>query len=209
MSQDDGDRDSPGAGGEDRDPVGLLEFHATLRRHRLSARTSRAIARLGEALRHRTVATGVEWSAMIDIVAGTQVGPIMSGGEDYVDADEQLVALDWRGHYVAIHTHPESTSFSEADARVLLANGPLRTVVAVGLDGGWYVLSKVPGRPTTSLVDLRLAFRRQVRTLLPKYRLLVQSDEMDPVEAWRHQSHEVWQAVAPMLGLRYDRIVVD
>ena len=209
LSDDSGDRDLPEPPSGNPSPNRHLRLHAVLRRHRLSAVAIGAVAQIGEALRQRTMATGTEWSAMVDVATGAQVGPTLAGGEDYVDADEQLDALDWRGQYVAIHTHPESTSFSEADARVLVSNAPLRTVVAVGLDGGWYVLSKVPSGPVPSAVAVRIVFRREVRALVPDYRERVQAGEMDPIEAWRHHSHEVWQTIAPTLGLRYDRVVVD
>ncbi|HEY7066034.1 MAG TPA: hypothetical protein VII06_31470 [Chloroflexota bacterium] len=209
MSQDDGDRDPEQPTPADHGPDRLLEFHATLQRHRLSARTIRTVARIGEALRQRTAATGVEWSAMIDTATAARVGPILSGGEAYVDLDAQFAALDWRGQYLAIHTHPNSTSFSDVDGGTLASNPPLRTIVVVGRNGTWYVLSKLPGRPTPNALDVRLAYLQQLRTIVPKYRTLVQSGQIDAVEAWRQQTHEAWELVALDLRLRYDRVVVS
>ena len=43
--------------------------------------------------------------------------------------------------YVLLHTHPNSTSFSNRDVRLLAEHQVIRAMVAVGLDGTWYVMS--------------------------------------------------------------------
>ena len=60
-----------------------------------------------------------------------------------IDIRVQLSARRPGREYGHIHTHPSNGSFSAADARVLLSNRELRTIVAVGAGGRWHIMSRV------------------------------------------------------------------
>jgi hypothetical protein len=108
--------------------------------------------------------------------------------------------------FVALHTHPASSSFSDADAATFLVHSSLSAMAAVGVDGTWYVLSKPPGVVLAPPEQAFRQFHEALAQLLPWYRAQVQSGRLPPREAWRAHSHEAWQTVAPELGLRYSRV---
>ena len=182
-----------------------LEFHATLRRHRMSLATIRTVARLGHELRERTEQAGREFAALVEAGSGRQIGTILGGETTSADIELHLDAMRPDRPYVHLHTHPTSSSFSDLDASMLLTHAPLRAIVAIGGDGTWYVLSKSPGRRPASPARGMLAYREALYALLPKYQRLVQSGQLDDAAAWRQHTHEAWEQVAPALGLRYDR----
>jgi hypothetical protein len=76
----------------------------------------------------------------------------------------------------------------------------------VGLDRTWYVLSKMPNAALAAPIDVLVTYRIEVTRLRPKYQSLIQTGAMPSDLAWRQHLHEVWQAIAPGLGLQYDRI---
>ena len=69
--------------------------------------------------------------------------------------------------YAALHTHASSTAFSDEDVVVLVGNDLLHTVAAVGFDGTWYILSKVPGRPTANAAAVVAALNAAFAHLSP------------------------------------------
>ncbi len=164
------------------------------------------MARLGEELRQRTEQASTEFAALIEAGTGRQVGGILGGQTTAVDIEPHLDALRLGRQYVHLHTHPGSSSLSDADGSILLAHSPLRALAVIGRDRTWYILSKRPGQPTAGPAEGVLAYREALHALLPKYRQLVQSGRLDAATAWRQHTHEAWERVAPALGLRYDRI---
>lgn len=109
--------------------------------------------------------------------------------------------------YAFVHTHPEGISFSAADATVLVAHAlALRAVAAVGGPGMWYVLSIDPQRKPPSPADVSPAFERERDALAPSYQHRAQAGGLTRREARREHTHEVWERLAPALGLRYNRV---
>jgi hypothetical protein len=106
--------------------------------------------------------------------------------------------------YFTLHTHRVSTSFSDADALVLVENPLLRAVGVIGADGTWYFLSRGRGRPAGEAVVR--AFTAAAIALSRTYLVLMRSGALAREEALRAFSHAIWERVAPPLGLRYDRI---
>ena len=183
-----------------------------LARHRLAERAAQALYNLGLALRRRMLqepdpALRVEYAGMVDArPVGQRIGPVVRGVRNGVD----IAVLVWssRGRPSAIvHTHPHSSSFSPDDADVLAKAPDVRAVCAVGADGTWYVLSRPPGAPAAAKAAVDRAYWTARHALAPKYRALVQAQAVSRARAWQDHSHEIWQQIAPALGLRYDRVV--
>jgi hypothetical protein len=107
---------------------------------------------------------------------------------------------------VQIHTHPASSSFSDADVAILVGNPALTAMVVLGNDGSAYILSKrdlvarVP--PLTTSVE----WNRLYAASFSRYRDAVQSGRLSNAEAVIEHSHAVMRVLARRLNLRYSRI---
>src|SRR5207249_1069260 len=158
---------------------------------------------VGDTLRAGAIELEVEHAASFDIDTAETAGPLSTGRAAEVDIREQTAALQPHRHYVSVHTHRTSAAFSDLDVDVLLRNSPLSTIVVVGHDGTWYVLSKRRGarvaRPETGVAAFRTAFA----TLSVDYLARVQAGQLTSEEAFRDALHRIWQVIAPPLGLRY------
>ena len=155
----------------------------------------------------RTGQHGTEFAALLATGTGALVGPVVGGQPDAVPVGGQLQAMRAGRRYVHLHTHPApSAAFSDADVGMLVAYACLRTAAVIGVDSTWYVLSKVPGRAPALRAEVEQRFAVQVAALVPKYARLIRSGALSAAEAWRLHTHEVWQRLAPGLGLRYDRL---
>jgi len=105
-----------------------------------------------------------------------------------------------------VHTHPASSSFSPEDAKLLIEEAVLAVVAAVGADGTWYVLSLEPATSPPPVAAMRRRYAATVKSLLPVYQGIVALGLTTAGPAWRTLSNETWEAIAPPLGLRYDRV---
>lgn len=182
-------------------PIGRL-----LRRHALRRPAAAIVAQVGEALGHQTAATGVELAATFDLQTGDHVGALVTGARNDVTVADHIRAMLPGRLYVAIHTHPASSSFSDDDVITLVANDPLQCIAVIGADGTWYVMSKLPGRPHASARVVQAALRAAVTVLVPSYLAAVRTGDATREEALREMLHDIWQSIAPLLGLRYDRL---
>ena len=184
---------------------------AALVRHGLTERTAHALYRLGLTLRWRMLlqpdpALWVEQAGMVDAqTTGRRLGPVVRGRRDGVDIG--LLVRSARGLRSAIvHTHPHSSSFSPDDADLLAKAPDVCALGALGADGTWYILSRAPGTPPAVKAAVDHAYWTARQVLVPKYRALVQAQAMTRARVWQEHSHEIWQQIAPTLGVRYDRI---
>lgn len=131
----------------------------------------------------------------------------MEGIGDRLEARPVLRAMLPDQRYAVVHTHPEGISFSATDATVLVAHAPtLHAVAAVGGPGMWYVLSIDPHRKPPSPADVLPAFATEWEALASTYQHPVHAGVLTRREARREHTHEVWERLAPALGLRYDRV---
>jgi hypothetical protein len=199
-----------GAGGG-REPTGgdadgAPRVVALLRAHGAPAEAARRIARAGETLRQRSVEAGVEIAALLDYATGRPVGPILEGQEDRVILVPQLGLLRPGRRYVQMHTHPGSSSFSDADLRVLLDHPELRTMVVVGHDGGWHLLSRRPGYPTVPSAEGLTRWQLRFLEAALKDNALIAQGILTEAEALAAEAHETMVHLAPEVGLRYDRL---
>lgn len=72
-----------------------------LERHGLASAAAKAIYRLGQELRTRTLQDGLEYAAMADAESGEHLGAILRGASDEVDLAEQLRTMRRNRRYAA------------------------------------------------------------------------------------------------------------
>lgn len=131
---------------------------------------------------------------MLDAATGEQVGPVVSGSSDRIDASPQLEAIRHRAgkFHVHFHTHPGNSSFSDLDVAFLITSQSIRTIVVAGLDGRWYAMSK--REPCAEWHEAADAFRAELLRLL---------DDIQVASSER--PHAIWLRTSDRLGLQYDR----
>jgi hypothetical protein len=179
----------------------------TLEGHGLTPGAARSARVQGVKLREETILRKVEHGVLIDAAIGDQVDGVVVGTAVQVDAERLLWAMQPERQYVFIHTHPLGYSFTPLDVAVLAAHWPrLRVIVAVGGQGVWYVASVLPDRTAPSPAAVREAFERARDETAPRYETRVQAGDLTRREAQRRLTHDVWEHIAPNLGVRYDRI---
>jgi hypothetical protein len=149
-----------------------------------------------------------EHGGVVDAATGARIGPITVGTRRTVSFVEPIRAARDRGtaSVIGVHTHPGSSSFSPADAGLFEKDAIVAVMVVVAPDGSWYVLSLEPGTPPPSREDIEERFETVFDHLTPTYRVLVNDGTLAPDRAWQELMHEVWEIIAPALGLRYDRV---
>jgi hypothetical protein len=167
------------------------------------------IAATSSELRRLALLRGAEIAATFHAQSGAMIGELISGGGSEVDIEPHLNAMLSGSTYVSVHTHRASTSFSDADALVLAVNRLVTCVVAIGTDGTWYLLSKVPDLAHPEPADVVREFTAAAVALSQRHLQMVRLGRRSPEEALREFSHEVWLLTAPRLGLLYDRISED
>ena len=158
-------------------------------------------------LRDLTLRDKRERGSLLDLETGAEVGEAVSGTRERIDARPLLQKMQAGRRYAFIHTHPDGRSFSESDVTGLVAHRPLLSaVVAVGSQGTWYAISVEPGGRSPSPADIAAVFRNESDALAPRYTDLVQTGVLTRRDAQRQFTHDVWERIAPSLGLRYDRV---
>jgi hypothetical protein len=149
-----------------------------------------------------------EHGGVVDAVTGERIGPISVGTRGSVSFAEQIRATRERGtaSVIGVHTHPGSSSFSPADAGLFERDAIVAVMAAVGPDGSWYVLSPEPGTTPPPKDEIEERFETVLDHVAPTYRALIDDGTLPPDRAWQELVHEVWDIIAPALGLRYDRL---
>ncbi|MDQ3703101.1 MAG: hypothetical protein M3442_19600 [Chloroflexota bacterium] len=122
-----------------------------------------------------------------------------------VDIALQLQAAQGR-HAASVHTHPAGSSFSPPDAKLLIEEDAIEVMTVVGANGTWYVLSVEPRTPPPTVAQMRRRYAATVLALLPVYQGIVSLGLATEQHAWQALTDETWESIAPVLGLRYDRI---
>jgi hypothetical protein len=176
-------------------PAERQDVVAALRLHGLSALAAASLWTIARELIRDTRRRGREYSAMFDAERGVETGPRLSGEAHQIDIARQLDARHSGREYGHVHTHPANGAFSAADVRVLLTNRDLRTLVAVGIDGRWHIMSRAPDMTPA---DAWTASDRFVA----EFRRLLDEGSVSITDA----SHAVWSTISEGLGLRYSRI---
>ena len=92
---------------------------------------------------------------------------------------------------------------------MFLHDATIRVLVVVGTDGTWYVLSDDPAvqrDPAPLVHQVPARYTAAADPLDETYRALKQMGLLTNEQAWQEQTHQVWEQLAPALGLRYDRV---
>lgn len=162
--------------------------------------------RLGEELRARTLAGGLEHAAMVDADSGAQVGGVVAGEEHQVDVAAHLLSAAARRRYMLMHTHPGSSSFSPQDGLILIDQSALSSTLAIGANGTWYLLSKLPGVKPPESGELLFVYAIERERVRPAYVRRAVQGQLTPAAAQIAYIDEIWRNIAPLLMLRYDRV---
>jgi hypothetical protein len=93
---------------------------------------------------------------------------------------------------------------------VFFSTPEIEALVVIGGDYTFYILSMVPGigieKDRAFAFSVPDRFEDAALVLAASYRALRQRGYLTRAQAWQEQSHEVWQRIAPLLQLRYDRV---
>jgi hypothetical protein len=183
-----------GEGVSERKPAKRSDVIAVLRGHGISGSVAAALWTVARDLRTRTRRRGIEHAITLNIDDGLPVGRMLTGDASRTDLTPHLLALQPDRRYVQLHTHPTSPSFSALDVRILADHPSIGIMIAVGVDGTWYVMSRPP---TASLGDRRILYAAFLNELIR-----LQQAGAAPSDI----SHRVMERVAGQHGLRYDRV---
>jgi hypothetical protein len=85
---------------------------------------------------------GLERAQTFDTATGEAIGVPLTGSATGTDISRHILAFQPGCTYVSLHTHPNSTSFSDSDVQVLAGHAALISMIAVGVDGTWFVMSR-------------------------------------------------------------------
>jgi hypothetical protein len=201
-----------GDGGGTRRGNGLVEdsgpdaIVAMLQRHDLSLQTAQAVLTLGERLRAGTLRAGVEFGAMVDAATGAPVGHILRGEVHTVDPHLHFLDMEPGREYVHLHTHPNSTPISDADAIVFVLQRSLRAITVIARDGSWYALSRQAGTQVETSRAIAARFDAEMYARVSAAIVAGRRAGLSDEEILRRVMHEVWTAITPQLGLQYDRV---
>jgi hypothetical protein len=181
------------------DPESLLQKHG------VPATLARDLVRWGEALRAESARLHVEAAASFDLENGAPAGPMRTGRASHVDIGAQIAAMQPERRYIALHTHQTSASFSDQDVALLLDNAFLWTIAVIGADGSWYLLSRQSGVSSASAALAVRTFQQAMGPLTPIYAREGQQQGVGRAVVLRQLTHDLWELIAPSLGLRCDR----
>ncbi len=179
-----GERDNESTAEVDRAPDSRA-VSQVLRGRGLSGQVIARRRTLSREMRRNSRRRGLEYATMVDADSGLPLGRLVSGQEGGVDIRAHLNALTPGRRYVQFHSHPSSSSFSDADAAILLSWPEINTVVVVGVDGSWYVLSRATPSPVSA------------REAVDAYWI-----EREAIDA----EFGGWTRIAGDLGLRHERV---
>lgn len=177
-----------------------------LRLHGLSEAAITGAIRLAPDLLARTRRESLEFAVILDRESGALAGNVIAGESDQIDLSAALARLVRAHQFLQIHTHPGSTSFSDADVAMLVGQTALAAVIVLGADGTVYILSKsrgvVPAAPLAAMVE----WNREYAARFPRYRRAVLAGDLSVAEAAKRHSHTVMQGLAPRFGVTYQRL---
>ncbi|MCL6446324.1 MAG: phage head morphogenesis protein [Alicyclobacillus sp.] len=173
----------------------------------VSDRAARTAEQLVEYLRELTVQHDVEYAAMVEIGSGEQVGKVLGGVNDSVNVGDHINLIQPGKQYLHIHTHPRSSSFSDADI-ALLVKYAIDVMIVSGKDGTKYVMAKRPGGVTADPSTVTRRYIETVNRLRPKY-VEIYMTTRDEHSTWKEHSNEVWELIADELGLHYIRVLPE
>jgi hypothetical protein len=104
-----------------------------------------------------------------------------------------------------MHTHPGSSSFSTQDGIILIDQSALSSTLAIGANGTWYLLSKLPGVEPAESRELTFVYAIERERVRPAYVRRAVQGQLTPAGQMEYID-EIWRNIASLLMLRYDRV---
>lgn len=130
------------------------------------------------------------------------------GTQDSVQFPQQLVTLlngSPANSVLLVHNHPNSSSFSDADVRMIARFDSMNGMFISGHDGTKYYLGKLPNTSKFSEKVILAEYQKFMTKYHGHYSKLVSTGQMTPNQAWKEHSHKIMEDLAQSLGLEYRR----
>jgi hypothetical protein len=186
-----GDEADEGTG---RRPAERRDVIAALRRHGITGTVAAVLWTAARDLRPRARRRGIEHAVTLEAFDGRPVARMLTGDASRTDLTPHLLVLQRDHEYIQMHTHLRSPSFSALDVRVLSDHAAIRTMIAVGADGTWYLMSR---QVEVSLGDRHALYDEFLDELIRLQRARIAGTEI---------SHRAVEHVAAQHGLLHDRV---
>ena len=107
-----------------------------------------------------------------------------------------------------MHNHPGSSSFSDADLKVMSRYKSISHIVVIGHDGRRYIAKVGQGlRPTSK--EISLEWKAAHDRHFNYFNTRVASGELRPENAWKAHSHLIVEEVAEKFGWEYRRVMLN
>lgn len=163
---------------------------------------------LTEAIEHG-LKTGTECLLHIDTSTGKSVYSKVEGTINKVVHPQSL--KDFLNNaapnsVIQVHNHPGSSSFSDADLKVMSYYKSISHIVVIGHDGRRYIAKVGQGsRPTSK--EISLEWKAAHDKHFNYFNNKVVRGELRPEDAWKAHSHLIIEEVAEKFGWEYRRVM--
>ena len=163
---------------------------------------------LTEAIEHG-LKTGTECLLHIDKNTGKSVYSKVEGTINKVVYPQSLIEFLINAapnSVIQVHNHPGSSSFSDADLKVMSYYNSISHIVVIGHDGRRYIAKVGQGsRPTSK--EISLEWKAAHDKHFNYFNNKVARGELRPEDAWKAHSHLIIEEVAEKFGWEYRRVM--
>ena len=163
---------------------------------------------LTEAIEHG-LKTGTECLLHIDKNTGKSVYSKVEGTINKVVYPQSLIEFLINAapnSVIQVHNHPGSSSFSDADLKVMSYYNSISHIVVIGHDGRRYIAKVGQGsRPTSK--EISLEWKAAHDKHFNYFNNKVARGELRPEDAWKTHSHLIIEEVAEKFGWEYRRVM--
>ena len=163
---------------------------------------------LTEAIEHG-LKTGTECLLHIDTSTGKSVYSKVEGTINKVVYPQSLIEFLINAapnSVIQVHNHPGSSSFSDADLKVMSYYNSISHIVVIGHDGRRYIAKVGQGsRPTSK--EISLEWKAAHDKHFNYFNNKVGRGELRPEDAWKAHSHLIIEEVAEKFGWEYRRVM--
>lgn len=141
-------------------------------------------------------------------IDGTKGMELTGNGNSVVFTNELIEHLtnSKENSLILSHNHPGSSSFSDADLKVMAKFNSINGITVEGQNGTKYICKIGDGVIPDNLSQITKDYNEIKNELFDEYRAKVLTDEMTPDEAWYEHSNEVMQQLADKYNWIYRRI---
>lgn len=152
--------------------------------------------------------TKTECLLTLDAKDGNIVYNKIVGTKNEVQFPKQLVDLlntSPDKSILLVHNHPNSSSFSDADIRMVVRFDSMNGMFISGHDGTKYYIGKLPNTGKVSETLVLSEYQKYRTKYYAYYNNLVYTGKMTHDQAWKEHSHKIAEDLAKSLGLEYRR----